>query len=224
MTAGRVWVTRTQPQADATAGRLTALGFTPLVVPVLEARARANAVIDLVGVQALAFTSGHAIAAFAALSADRALPVFAVGDATAEAARAAGFAAVRSAGGDVAALADLIAGAQPGLVLAPGAASPAADLAALLAARGVSAAAVPVYETVPTGAAPALGQIDAVLVHSPRGAQLVAAHLAGRPEAADLAVHAISAAAAAPLADLPLKSLAVATHPSEGALLATLKP
>ncbi|WP_415491802.1 uroporphyrinogen-III synthase, partial [Brevundimonas diminuta] len=40
-------------------------------------------------------------------------PVFAVGDATAEAARAAGFADVRSAAGDIHALARLIAAEAP---------------------------------------------------------------------------------------------------------------
>ena len=40
MTGRRVWVTRTQPQAAETARRLAALGFEPIVAPVLEARAK----------------------------------------------------------------------------------------------------------------------------------------------------------------------------------------
>ena len=34
-----IWVTRTQPGAEATAGRLRAMGFDPLVAPLLEVRA-----------------------------------------------------------------------------------------------------------------------------------------------------------------------------------------
>ena len=57
----RIWVTRTQPGANATAARLTAMGHAPLVQPVLKARPIANAVLDLSSIDALAFTSGHAI-------------------------------------------------------------------------------------------------------------------------------------------------------------------
>jgi len=82
----------------------------------------------LTGIAALAFTSRNGVAAFAALSDDRSLPVFTVGDATAEAARTAGFAAVRSAAGALEDLARLLAEAAPGLVLAPGALEPSGDL------------------------------------------------------------------------------------------------
>ena len=58
----RIWVTRTAPEAEATAARLEALGHTAVVAPVLEARAIVDARVDLAGVDALAFSSGHAIA------------------------------------------------------------------------------------------------------------------------------------------------------------------
>ena len=145
-----IWVTRTQPQADATAARLRALGHEPIVAPVLEVQP-IHTPIDLTGVDALAFTSINAIAAFASLSPARNLPTFTVGDATAAAATAAGFTDVRSAGGDVHALAELIAHApRPSRVLHPGALELAADLAALLADRGVQARHVPIYRTVET--------------------------------------------------------------------------
>ena len=94
---GRVWVTRAQPGADRTADRLLALGYVPVVLPLLALEAIFQPNPDLSDVWALAFTSRNAVTAFAPLTPDRALPVFAVGDATAEAARAAGFADVRSA-------------------------------------------------------------------------------------------------------------------------------
>ena len=87
LTSLRIWVTRTQPGANATAARLTAMGHMPIVQPVLKAQPIPNAALDLAGVDALAFTSGHAITAFAALSPERDLPVFTVGEASALLAR-----------------------------------------------------------------------------------------------------------------------------------------
>lgn len=219
----RVWVTRTEPGASATAARLAALGCEAAVRPVLEARPLAGARIELAGVDALAFTSGQGVRAFAALSPRRDLRVFAVGDATAGLARRAGFADVAAAGGDVRALAAALARARPkpACVLVPGAAEPAADLPALLAQAGVPARAVPVYETVEAAVEPPPG-IDTVLVHSPRAAWAVAQRLAGRPGTAALEAFAISPAAAAPLAGLGLRRLAAATQPTETALLALL--
>lgn len=142
--------------------------------------------------------------------------MFTVGDATAEAARAAGFAAVRSAGGALADLARLLAAEAPGAVLAPGAAEPSGDLPALLAGR-VKVRALPVYEAIATGAA-APADFDAVLVHSPRAGRALAAL---GPWAGQAAV-AISEAAAAPLADAPGLEIRVAARPDEAALFEAL--
>jgi uroporphyrinogen-III synthase len=220
----RVWVTRTAPEADATAKRLAAMGHDAVVAPVLEARAIAGVRIDLGGVDALAFSSGHAVAAFSALSAERSLPVFTVGAATAGQAQAAGFSAVQSADGGAAALAEKIAAAEPlpALVLHPGAREPAADLVALLAERGVAARAVAVYETVPTSLAVAPDAIDAILVHSARGAERVAALMADRPRDR-IEVFAISQTVARPLRSLSFARVVAAPFPNEAALLDLLK-
>jgi len=218
----RIWVTRTQPQAAATAERLRALGLEPVIAPVLEVRPVPGAQIDLSGVEALAFTSAAAIDAFAGLCGRRDLPAFAVGEATAARARAVGFANVVSADGDAAALARTLAEAspRPALVLNPTAREPAADLPALLAGQGVAARAGAVYETVETPA-PAPAGIDAILVHSARGARAVAARLeAARAPGLDL--FAISRAAAEPLAGLPFRRVGIAANPDEAALLALL--
>jgi uroporphyrinogen-III synthase len=208
------------------AARLAAMGWRPVVSPVLEARPVADAIIDLMGVDALAFTSGHAIEAFARLREARDLPTFTVGEASAAIARAAGFQSVASADGDVEALAALIAEAEPrpARVLHPTAAEPAADLVALLAERGVAAAAVVVYATASTDMIPDLAQIDAILIHSPKAARAVAAHLAHSPAAARLDLYAISEAAAAPVRGLGARSIHVADRPTEAALLALLAP
>jgi uroporphyrinogen-III synthase len=201
----RVWVTRAQPGTGRTAARLTALGHTPIVAPVLEVRALA-AQIDFNGVAALAFTSINGVEAFAARWSERVLPVFAVGAATAAAVRAAGFAQVASADGDLPALARLIAAAGPqGLVLAPGALEPAGVLPGTLP--------VPIYETV--ALSPEVPDADAVLVHSPRAAAQVARLIADR----SIAAYCISQAAAAPLSQT---RVSIAQAPNETALLALL--
>lgn len=210
----RAWVTRAEPGASRTAARLTALGFEPVVAPLLAIRPL-TPIVDLTGVAALAFTSVNGVTAFAALNAVRDKPVFAVGDATAEAARLAGFSDVRSASGDARALARLIAGAGfRGAVLSPGAAEPAADLAASLAGV-VEVRALAVYEAVETGV-PAPAGFDAVLVHSPRAARALAMHAWALDDR--LAV-AISAAAAEPLEDLGLREIRIADTPTDAALI-----
>ncbi len=220
----RIWVTRTAPEAQATAARLAAMGLTAVVAPVLEARATAGAQIDLSGVDALAFSSGHAIAAFATRSPERSLSVFTVGAATASHAKAAGFANVRSADGGASALAALISASdpKPNLVLHPAAREPSADLVALLAGYGVAARATAVYETVSTALAGPPDAIDSILIYSARGAEQVAALVAGRP-VADIAVFAISTAAAAPLRRLGFARVMAAPFPNEAALLDLLK-
>lgn len=209
----RVWVTRAEPGAGRTAARLTALGFEPLVASLLAIRPLTPA-IDLTGVAALAFTSRNGIEAFAALEATRNCPVFTVGDATADAARDAGFTDVRSASGDIHALSVLIAEAAPGLILAPGAAEPAADLATLLAGKA-EVRAVAVYEAVETGALAPAG-FDAVLVHSPRAARALVMHAWALD---DRVAVAISPAAAEPLSDLGLREIRIASAPTDDAML-----
>lgn len=173
---------------------------------------------DLAGIAALAFTSRNGVAAFAALSDDRSRPVFTVGDATAAAARAAGFATVRSAGGAVEDLARLLAAEAPpgGMVLAPGALEPAGDLPGLLS-REVEVRPLPLYEAVATGAA-APATFDVVLVHSPRAGRALAAL---GPFAGQAAV-VISVAAAAPLTGASGLDLHIAARPDEAGLFEAL--
>ncbi|MFN3669964.1 MAG: uroporphyrinogen-III synthase [Brevundimonas sp.] len=214
----RVWITRAEPGARRTADRLSALGFSPVVTPLLAIRPLPQPSPDLTGIAALAVTSRNGVAAFAALSAARDLPVFAVGDATAAAARAAGFADVRSAAGALDDLARLLAAEAPadGVVLAPGAREPAGDLPALLVGR-VSVRPLAVYEAVETGAA-APAAFDAVLVHSPRAGRALAAL---GPFAGQVAIP-ISPAAAAPLEGGSGLDIRLAARPDEAAMFEAL--
>jgi uroporphyrinogen-III synthase len=219
--ADKVWITRTAPGGEATADRVRDLGFEPLVAPLLATQAVGEGAIDLTGVGALAFTSANAVDAFARRTADRRRRVFAVGSATAARARAAGFADVRSANGDVAALARLIgatAAEIEGEVLHPVAAEPAGDLAAV----GASIRTLTIYDTAPAPLpdelARSMANLDAVLVYSPKAARLLADILRARP-APNLRLLCLSAAVAAPLTEVIARELSVAALPNEEALL-----
>jgi uroporphyrinogen-III synthase len=61
----RVWITRARPEAEATAARIAALGWTPLIAPLLEIRPL-PAPLELEGVGALAFSSRNGVRALAA--------------------------------------------------------------------------------------------------------------------------------------------------------------
>ncbi|SJM68337.1 Uroporphyrinogen-III synthase [Brevundimonas diminuta 3F5N] len=219
----RVWVTRAEPGAARTADRLAALGFIPLIAPLLTLAplpGALDAAPDPAAVAALALTSPNGVEAFAPLIPRfRNHPVFAVGDATAEAAHAAGFANVRSASGDIHALARLIAAeAPPGPLLAPGAREPAGDLPALLPDRPVQR--LPVYAAFETHT-PAPETFDAVMLHSPRAARALAAHLP-RAAASGRVAICISEAAAAPLRPFDFAEIRIAAAPDEPAMLSAL--
>jgi uroporphyrinogen-III synthase len=233
-----VWVTRAEPEAQRTARALIDAGQAPLIEPLLQieilARAEAPLAAALANARALAFTSITAVRVFARLQpgAGRGLPVFAVGAATAEAARAEGFAQATSADGDVADLAALIAARRPvGPLLHPRALEPAGDLVGDLASRGVEALDVAIYDTVPRAPSPAfLARLDgaaagleAVMIHSGKAAGALAPLLSARPTLARrLVLCAISETAARPLADFIFARRAIASEPNEPAMLEAL--
>ncbi|GAC1347642.1 MAG: uroporphyrinogen-III synthase [Acetobacteraceae bacterium] len=98
-----VLITRPEPDASETAARVAALGFEPIVAPVL--RIRLGSVTGPAQVDAILVTSRNAVPALPERY--RHVPLLAVGSATAARARAAGFATVLDAEGDAAALAGL---------------------------------------------------------------------------------------------------------------------
>lgn len=221
----KIWITRAQPAAAATAERVRGLGHDALVAPLLAVHDLEDVEIDLSGVAALAFTSANGVRAFAARSGDRALKVFAVGGATAQAARQAGFGSVLSSDGDVAVLARGIAarrGELKGAVLHAGAAELAGDLVGLLTDQGVEARRLVLYETRPIAIPAAeLGDLlraDAVLLHSPRGAQALARVLRRHP-APEMRALGLSKAVLKPLSRIKLAARIAPAYPLEAALL-----
>ena len=196
------------------------MGWEPVVQPLLAIRPLSPALPDLEGFDALAFTSRNGVSAFAALMPRRDLRVFAVGEATAQAAREAGFSDVESADGAVDDLVALIAREmQPGKrLLAPVARQPVADMAALLNGR-VQVETLAVYEAVETRA-DAPEDVAAILIHSPRAALALAG--LGAETVNQRRIIAISAQAAGLLNGLPIADLSIATHPSEAGMLEAL--
>lgn len=223
-----IWITRAEPGAAATAQRLTAMGFTPLVAPLLEVRPIADVDIDLAGVAALAFTSANGVRAFAERCPERDLRVFAVGEATARAAREQRFKTVLSTSGDVNALAAGVASRKRelnGAVLHPGAAEPAGDLKGALAKHDIEVRSLALYETVPAAVPPAVAEglpgYFGVMLHSPKAARELARLLKAHP-APGLAAWCLSKAVARPLAKAGLEQIEVAPAPTEEALLSLI--
>jgi uroporphyrinogen-III synthase len=226
----RVLVTRPEADAARTAVALAERGHTPVLAPLMTVVPTGEPAPDGVP-DALVLTSAHAVAFLAA--ADRAMPVFAIGERTAEVARQAGFRDVRASAGDGAALASSIAGRIPAgrVLLHVAGRHRKAEPEASLRAAGF---AVRVWEAYEAKAAPALpadlaallgaGQIDAALHYSRRSAALLLAlaDAAGlRSAMAGIAHLCLSADAAAPLGPLAAP-VAVAAEPHEVALLAVL--
>lgn len=226
MGPAKVWITRAEPAATATAERVAALGHTPIIAPLLKIVPIADAVIDLTGVGSLAFTSANAVRAYAELNAERTgLKVFAVGAGTAAAAKAAGFRDVLSADGDVSALAARIAARKRelgGVLLHPAAAEPAGDLVGDLIAAGVEARAVALYDSVITPPdadfLAGLMELDTVLLHSPKAAKALAGVLRGKG-ATHLRLLCLSQAVSRPVARTKVREVIRAPFPIEAALL-----
>src|SRR5690606_23002079 len=143
-------------------------------------RATDHGPIDFEGIQAILLTSVFGARELAASTDRRDLPILAVGDATAKAARDAGFTEVESARGDAEALVALaIDRLKPadGALLHAGGRTVAGDLPGQLGEAGFEVRRVELYAALP---APALsiettealkaGQIDLVLFFSPRTA------------------------------------------------------
>src|SRR3546814_16703436 len=104
----RLLITRPEAEAASLRARLAEHGIAADCAPLLEIRIRRDTVLSLDGVSGLLFTSANGVRAFAANATRRDLAVWAVGEASAQAARAAGFSGLHTARGDVAKLAALV--------------------------------------------------------------------------------------------------------------------
>ncbi len=230
----RVLVTRPEPQATATAGLLEARGHTVHKAPVARIELLPAALPAAADVDAVLLTSANGAQALAAF---RALPVFAVGDATARAARAQGASSVRTAEGDWRSLAQLLgsdggppAGAR---LLHLAGAEVRGDLEGAARALGFAYQRCVVYAArpIPFLTADTIGllerqALDAVAFFSPAHATIWRRQIeraAMEPSLFPLVALALSVAVAEPLHGLPWRAVRVAAAPEVASLIDRLE-
>jgi uroporphyrinogen-III synthase len=235
----RLLVTRPEPDAERTATALRERGHTVVVASLLHIEPVERAEIGPGPFAAILATSANAATAMVRhprLVQLRELPVFAVGERSAEAMRGAGFGDVTSANGGVGDLLQLVGDRirRPAPLLYLAGADRSGDLAGTLSARGFAISTVVVYravaaETLPAAAVMALADgIDGVLHFSRRSAEAYAkvSQAAGLGDRAlKRPTHfCMSAQIAQPLMQAGAADIHVAPEPTEAALLALIPP
>jgi len=238
-----VLVTRPQPDDEATAAALRARGFAVLTAPMLRFEPVAFRDDEDARYGAIIVTSANALRGLTPhLAASRLLklPLFAVGERTAAAARGVGFENVIAADGDATTLRDLVlAGVKakelkktsPLLYLAG--ADLARDLSGELGERGFTVVTQTTYRMVPTPRlsgevreAFAANRLEAVLHYSGRSAQAFIEAIRGAGveiSALSLPQYCLSGRIATVLRDAGASRVVVASSPDEQALFAALE-
>ncbi|TWT14914.1 uroporphyrinogen-III synthase [Reyranella sp. CPCC 100927] len=234
----RVLVTRPEPEARAFAAALVARGHEPVLAPMLRLVALSvpdDLVERLAAAQAILLTSANGARTLAQATKVRGYRIFAVGDATARAARDSGFTEVVSARGDAQALVAVVSKwLQPGegrLVHAGGAAK-AGDVATSLRSAGFAIDEIALYDMQSVDTLPADvvqmvedGRLDAATFFSPRTAQAfvkVAVQAGIAPFLACTVAVAISPAALAGADGIPWRTRIAARAPTQDGVLASL--
>ncbi len=226
----RVLVTRPEPGASETARRVEVLGFAPVVLPLSETRVLpVDIAVIPKNVDAVAVTSANALrnAPRDLLAMLAAKPCYAVGGQSASAARQAGFSQVIEGPGDAAGLAARLAEdrTEAASVIYLCGRVRLQNFEKLLAAAGMTVAAVETYDTVEMDSVSVndfTSPVEIALLHSALGAQALVT-IARRPEVADLFADTVflclSERIAAVLAEGGYTKIRVAAEPTEQALL-----
>jgi uroporphyrinogen-III synthase len=214
---------------------LGARGHEAIVAPLLQVRFHDGSEIDLAGVQAILATSANGVRALARRTARRDLPVFAVGPQTAQVAQVAGFMNSKSADGDADALAKAIpvwASAGNGALLHATDTEKAGRLADTLTTAGFKVRTEHLYNVSAVSDLPqnviaefAANSIDAVMLFSPRSAQIFAQCVGNaglKTQARRVIAACISDATASAIASLEMDDVRVAARPNQASLLACL--
>jgi len=237
-----VLVTRPQPDDQTTAAGLRARGFEVLLAPMLRFEALAFHEDADTHYGAVIVTSANALRGIESRlkgSPMLKLPLFAVGEHTATAARNAGFGHVISAGGDAASLRDCVLASVKGKALKKvdpllylAGADLARDLAGELGESGFTVVTQTTYRMIPLSSLPhevrdafAASQIEAVLHYSRRSARAFLESIrAAGVEISALSVPqcCISAGVASVVRDAGATQVMVAASPNENALFALL--
>ena len=238
-----VLVTRPHPDDEATAAALRARGFEVLCAPMLRFEPVKFSDDDDASYGAVIVTSANALRAIASqLAGSRLvkLPLFAVGEHTAAAAREAGFTSVMAAKGGASALRDLVLASvkakqlkKASTLLYLAGADLARDLAGELGEKGFTVVTHTTYRMVPVSSLPpeiceafVAHQIEAVLHYSRRSARaFLEAARSGGVEISALALPqcCISAAVAAVLRDAGATHVMASAQADENALFEALE-
>jgi len=233
----RLLVTRPEADAERTAAALRARGHTVAIAPLLRIEPVTDAEIGVGPWTAILVTSANAARAVAAhqrFAELQTLPVLAVGERSAQAMRAVGFADVSSAEGAAGDLTRLAAArlkrGEPLLYLAG--ADRSGDIAADLAAQNFLVCTTVVYRAVQANAVPAAaaealaGGIDGVLHFSHRSAAVyvnLTRHAGLSERALKKPAHfCLSAQVAEPLTQAGAVDIRIARAPTEAAMLSLI--
>lgn len=231
----RYLITRPQADAEPLALAVRALGHEAAIDSMLSITHLDDVELELDGVQAIMVTSANGVRAYADVSLNRRIPIYAVGEASAAVARELGFRRVHAASGDVGALAAFVAGALTpanGILMHVSGTVVARDLKSLLMEHGFNVFRVRLYESEPavkfsdaTKNAIRTGQLDGVLFYSPRTAQIFTDLVIDSRLTEDcrkMRAFCLSEAVAEVAEKLPWRAVRVATEPSQSAMLALL--
>lgn len=228
----RLILTRPEAQARQTTAMLRARGHQVVQAPLLSIQSLDPGRIRLDDVSALAFTSANGVRAFVARYDAPALPVFTVGQATAQVAHASGFRTVVSADGTGEDLADLLARRlhpDDGAILHPAAETVSFSLAAALEPLGFEVREIAVYRALvatelPPTAVRALSEhsADGILFFSLRTAEqfvTLAQKAKLQPALVSVTAFALSDQIARALRIVRWRTVRIAERPDLGGLL-----
>ena len=235
----RILITRPESEAHTFAEALAGRGHEVLLAPMLRVASREppdGFAEQLAAAQAVLLTSINGARALAAATKVRGYRIIAVGDATEDAARQAGFTNVASASGDSQALLRFVSARltqAAGPLIHVGGAAKAGDIAGALRSAGFTVEEValydmPVVDALPPDIVRALqdGLVDAVTFFSPRTAQAfvkLATQAGIVPHLMFVAAVAISPAALAGADGISWRTRIAARAPTQEGVLAALE-
>ncbi len=234
----KLLVTRPEPDASRQARDLEGIGLNTVVEPLMDIQFSERENLDLGGVQALIATSRNGLRALERmpeLESARALPLIAVGPASAQKARELGFGTVHEGPGTAEGLVAIVqanTSAQQGVVLHLAGASLASDLKGTLEALGYDVQQPVLYRasrsaglSQPLQAALRSGEIGGVVLMSPRTARIYRELLKKADlmqSVRDVVHYCLSQAVAARLEGGSFENVRVCDRPREDDLLALI--
>ena len=231
----RVLITRPIDDAVPLTASLKARSVEALVEPMMTIRSTEEPLPDLDGVQGLLFTSANGVRGFMTRTDRRDFTAYAVGEATGEAARRAGFTKVEVAGGDVVTLAALvIAQCKPdaGKLIHVAGTHVAGNLSEQLTIAGFVVERAVLYDALSahsfypvTVQALKRGEVEAVMLFSPRTAEIFMTLIddsGAEQSLSAMAAVCLSQAVADRLPDARFRTIIVAVKPDQNAMLDAL--